>query len=715
MSSHAKRPPQNKQARMSLFGMFLTLCSLWAMGATASAQVPVFERIEPTSGPVGTEVQIIGRRFAEDSKFYLNNVELEIVRKLPNRWTVRITAGAPSGRVAARYMEGGQSRTALGPEFRVINSVPAPVITNVSPLSGPPGTVVTLTGQNFSPRLTENVVTLGSAPTTLREATPFALRVVVPEGALSGVFTVRVGQAGQAVSTQNFTVLTPTAITAFAPAIGAPGTRVTIDGTGFSANARQNRVYLGNVVLRVEQATTTRLVVVIPANARSGAFMVDVSGAGRATSAAQFKVQLQPTITSFSVPAGPPGTQVTLTGTNFGDDLRVITAMLGNAPLALKNLIGGALTVEIPADAVTGRFTVTVNTIAGTSATDFVVLPRLAITDFNPKSGPIGTILTLTGTGFAAVSGQNQVTLAGKSLAVVSSSATEVRVRIAPATSSGPIQLAVAYNGQAATTTPFVVTTPPRLVSFAPTKVAPGGTFVVTGSAFGTNASTLEVKVGETLLQVVSVTDTQLTVQVPANLAPMIGRLTVNVRLQGSAVSAANFEVLALFGCAAIEPASGYIGTTITLRGQGFAAGGMGIQFTGMAKTVAATYVGPQELRVMVPAGAAAGPVTIRHPDGRSVTSATAFTVTPMPTGVGISSLQPACTRPGCSLIVQGWGFSTKINQNRVFFGTFPVRVLRATPSELELSLPARPGTEAFKIDVRRVGVANTGPFTITP
>jgi hypothetical protein len=50
-----------------------------------------------------------------------------------------------------------------------------------------------------------------------------------------------------------------------------------------------------------------------------------------------------------------------------------------------------------------------------------------------------------------------------------------------------------------------------------------------------------------------------------------------------------------------------------------------------------------------------------------------------------------------------------------VFFGTAPVRVSAARATELVVDLPARPGTATFRVDVRRVGAAESAPFTVTP
>ena len=84
-----------------------------------------------------------------------------------------------------------------------------------------------------------------------------------------------------------------------------------------------------------------------------------------------------------------------------------------------------------------------------------------AINNFNPKQGPAGTQVTLTGTNLKLGSDAPNVTFAGSDSArrpaqVLSSSATEVLVTVPNGAATGPIELATA-NGSARTATDFTV------------------------------------------------------------------------------------------------------------------------------------------------------------------------------------------------------------------------------------------------------------------
>src|SRR5262245_34280215 len=121
--------------RRGTFGAVVT--ALFLAAATAFAQPrPVIERIEPTSGPPGVEVQVIGRGFGTTGRIKLGSADCEVLRRLPARWTIRIPADAQSGNVVLET-DAGSFR---GPYFRVVAALPAPVIEGIAPTSGAPGT-----------------------------------------------------------------------------------------------------------------------------------------------------------------------------------------------------------------------------------------------------------------------------------------------------------------------------------------------------------------------------------------------------------------------------------------------------------------------------------------------------------------------------------------------------------------------------------------------
>lgn len=521
-------------------GALVLACAVPA-AAQVSRPLPVVQRIEPTSGPPGTAVTLVGRYFDDAQTVWLGDAQLEVTSRLPSRWTVRIPAGATSGAIEIRTPRGNVS----GPRFRVTEAAPAPVISGVEPASGAPGSEVVIHGENFSPRLTENAVHLGSLPVVVRSATPTTLTVIVPNGAQTAPFRVSVTGAGEATSPQAFQIGTGTTITGFEPTFGPPGTRVTIRGTGFSRRAAQNRVYLGERPVRVRRASETELEVELPRSDVSTArFLVDVQRGGRAYSATEFVIRFPPEIERFEPTSGAPGTRVTLTGRHFGTDVRDVRATMGQAALEVRDIADDRLVVEIPSGAANAPIEVTVGGMGPARTREpFTVLERVSIEDFAPRSGGPGTVVTIRGRGFSEDGASNTVTLSGASAEVVRATPTAIEVRIPDGARSGPLVVAVRNAGEARTQQPFVVARVPTIASFEPASGPSGTVVTIRGSNFGTRPGLIDVRIGPRRAEVRRATDTELEVVIPpgAETAP----LRVTVRLQGTATSEQPFTVTA--------------------------------------------------------------------------------------------------------------------------------------------------------------------------
>jgi IPT/TIG domain len=499
--------------------------------------VPVIERVEPTSGPPGTVVHVIGRRFGTAGKLQIGAQTLEIVGSQPNRISGRIPPDAQSGHVAV-VTAGG---TVRGPEFRVTATPPAPVIQSVVPAKGPPGTPVVLRGKNFSPRLTGNVVMMGGRPVIVRSATPVELSVIVPEVERGGPFSVRVEQAGEATSAP-FEVTAATLIAAVEPPRAGPGTQVKITGSGFSTVAERNRVYLNSVPLPVKTATETQLVVQLPAKVASGKLLVDVKGAGRAYSDEPFVVQRPPKVVDFTPKGGPPGTVVTVRGTNFGTSAEAVEAKLGDVELRVREARNTRMELEITAGATPGKLSVRVNGVGPAwSDASFAVRPPLKIIGFTPPSGPAGTEVTIEGEGFGDAPGRNRVTIGDVPARVTEVATSRLKVRV-PKGKSGPIEVEVPGSGAARTSAPFIVTVPPQVTGVTPRQGPVGTELKIEGKGFGNNAAVLKVFLGDVPLAVQSVEDNLAVARIVDGAAT--GQLKVAVPLQGMTELDWEFKVL---------------------------------------------------------------------------------------------------------------------------------------------------------------------------
>src|SRR6187200_879736 len=114
-----------------------------------------------------------------------------------------------------------------------------------------------------------------------------------------------------------------------------------------------------------------------------------------------------PLVVVFLPTTGPIGTSVTITGTGFADSsVANEVAFNGTAAPSFSVDSDTQITAIVPTGATTGPVTVTDGEGTGTSAADFVVTPSPPPTVllFAPSSGPIGTTVTITGTGYTGTS-----------------------------------------------------------------------------------------------------------------------------------------------------------------------------------------------------------------------------------------------------------------------------------------------------------------------
>lgn len=91
----------------------------------------------------------------------------------------------------------------------------------------------------------------------------------------------------------------------------------------------------------------------------------------------------------------------------------------------------------------------------------------VAIFDFTPNGGAIGSTVTLFGIGFSSTPSLNTVTINGTSATVTSASATSVVVTVPVGATSGTVAVTTP-SGSASAATPFVVGGPaiPSITSF---------------------------------------------------------------------------------------------------------------------------------------------------------------------------------------------------------------------------------------------------------
>jgi YD repeat-containing protein len=168
----------------------------------------------------------------------------------------------------------------------------------------------------------------------------------------------------------------------------------------------------------------------------------------------------------------------------------------------------------------------------------------LSILNFTPKSGPIGTAVTIYGTGFSATPSQNTVTFNGTAATIVSATATQIVTTVPGGAATGPITVTTP-TGSATSTTSFSVTNAsapgvPTITSFTPTSGPVGTAVTINGTNFDPTPANNHVRLNTTQATVTTASTTSMTVPVPAGATS--GKIRVGTT-QGTAVSSTDFVV----------------------------------------------------------------------------------------------------------------------------------------------------------------------------
>jgi IPT/TIG domain/Kelch motif len=236
-------------------------------------------------------------------------------------------------------------------------------------------------------------------------------------------------------------------ITAVVPAQGYEGDQIKIEGSNFGATMAETSVKVNGVSAELNSVATDALVIVVPLNATTGKIQVTIKGV-TVTSTEDFVVisNATPKITSISPSNGKTGSTITLSGQYFTSDKSAINLLFTGANTTPAEIVSSSPTsiqAKVPIDALSGPITVTVRGVAALEKPNFEVIPN--ITDFTPKEGGIGNLVTISGSGFTAsssVSFSNEQGGVGIAAQVLSSNNKQLIVAVPPTTGSGKLYLA---------------------------------------------------------------------------------------------------------------------------------------------------------------------------------------------------------------------------------------------------------------------------------
>ncbi|WP_211452189.1 IPT/TIG domain-containing protein [Collimonas antrihumi] len=315
------------------------------------------------------------------------------------------------------------------------------------------------------------------------------------------------GGSGDSTGTAPTSIAAPVpvaavSISALSSSSASAGATLTVTGTGFQ---KVTAASIGSVAVPFAIISDTQIALTIPAVAVSG--VITLSGSGFSVqSVATFTSSLpSPLVTSVSATNVATGSNFTIQGKNLD---RVSGFQIAGVNLTIVNSSSTSVTLTMPAQAISGTLTLIVSGAKVNSAYQINGYQPASIVAMLPQLGIIGSSVTISGSGLAAVT---NVLFANGTIASVSSASNGAVTFTVPAgAASGPLAVVDRYQEVRSATSFSVV---PAVTATSLLSTTSGATVVLTVT--GTNLNTVTAaKVGNSSATIVSSSATQLVLNV---------------------------------------------------------------------------------------------------------------------------------------------------------------------------------------------------------
>jgi uncharacterized protein (TIGR03437 family) len=398
----------------------------------AAAPAPTTSSFSPSSGPVGSWVNVSGTGLLVATNVQIGGKDAQFWPQPDGSVTVLVPAGAMTGRIRIVTPTGAVQTSS---PFTVTKTVP-PTIASFAPSSGVPSMQLTITGAGFT---NATSVEFGGKEAAFYTNGDSMIVVTVPAGATTGKIRVAT-PAGAVQSSSMFTVIKPSVpkVTSFAPMSGAVGSTIVITGSGFIpgwVRDGSESVSINGQPAIYSVDSPTQITATVPAGTPVGRIRVMTSGGAGQSSATFSLVPVgAPTITSVTESGQGSyiirGTNLqNATGINVAGRWPQMTAQYSDTQLgvvAARGTAFGKIVVSTPLGQVTSADTVQLQWYQNTSAT----------------SGAVGDAKVFTGQ-FAGVTA---VTINGVPAPITSTTPAvggdiQVQVTVPAGATSGPVEV----------------------------------------------------------------------------------------------------------------------------------------------------------------------------------------------------------------------------------------------------------------------------------
>jgi hypothetical protein len=300
---------------------------------------PYINSVSPAKVTKGTVVTINGYNFKDVTAVSFGGIPAASITIKDAYSLTAVVGDGASGSVQVTSAYGTAEKTG-------IVFYPAPVITSFSPVEAAQGDTVTITGLNFLHTYSYSAITsvsIGNVNASFTIIDSFTIKAKVGSGA-SGAVMVASDRGN--TSLPGFTFIYPPNVTAVSPKLIGPGTEVTINGSNL---ARTTAVLFGGIAARsftIVSDNTIKAVVGVGA----GGYMT-INTPKHSVNSFWFEFTATPLIYNIAPTAGPVGTTVTITGTNFQPGVSDNIVYFGGVKAPVLSATANTITVAVPAGA----------------------------------------------------------------------------------------------------------------------------------------------------------------------------------------------------------------------------------------------------------------------------------------------------------------------------------------------------------------------------
>ena len=577
--------------------------------------------------------------------------------------------------------------------------IAAPQISGISPNYGAPAALIKITGTNFGATQGTGSVTVGGAPSHIVSWSNTLIAIQVPSKATTGNIVVIV--SGVSSNGVPFTFYPYPAVTGFSPTSGPVGTPVTITGSGLLDGGNNAAVTFNGTPAAISSDTAGSIQVTVPAGATSGPISVFVNGNTVKSSSSFTVTSSQLSISGISPNYGAPAALIKIAGTGFGATQGTGSVTVGGAPSHIVSWSNTLISIQVPSKATTGNIVVISGGVSS-NGVPFTFYPYPAVTGFSPANGPVGTPVSIAGSGLLDGGNNAAVTFNGTPAVISSATAGSIQVTVPTGATSGPISVFV--NGVTVkTTSSFTVTSPLfNISSISPNYGAPAALIKIAGTGFGATQGTGSVTVGGAPSHIVSWSNTLIEIQVPSkattgNIVVIVGGVSSN------GVPFTFYPYPAITG---FSPTSAPVGAPVTITGTGLLDGGNNatVTFNGIPAVISSDT--SDSIQVTVPAGATSGPISV-FVNGISVKSSSNFTVA-VPQ---ISLLNPNYGAPAALIGITGTTFGATQGNSSVTINGALCGVTAWSDTSITIRVPSNASTGDLVV---RVGGATSNGAAFT-